>query len=409
MSLTFRRRIFAWLVVIAVVPAAIATVVGLYAPDIAAPLGGVAAWERAGATWREAQRALADPRVSPAARRALRQHGDELSLSLRRARQAQAIRAAFSGILAAVAVALAVLVSGGAIRLAGHLSRQLSRPIDELVAWTRRIQRGEPLPDAPPARGAPEFAVLREAFRTMAGELDAARSREVEAAELRAFRELARRVAHELKNPLTPMRFAIQRLAKDAAPQTQDLIEILDAESARIERMARDFSDLGRLPEGPPAPVDLGELLEELARGGAPDGIQVRVEHPPEPLRVTGHYEPLRRALHNLLINAIEAVQTGGAGAQGRRGAGEIVLAAAAARDASTPVVQVTVRDTGAGMPPDVLARVFEPYYTTKAKGTGLGLALVRQTVHNHGGTIAVASEPGAGTTFTITLRAEPA
>ena len=118
MSLTFRRRIFAWLVVIAVVPAAIATVVRLYAPDIAAPLGGVAAWERAGATWREAQRALADPRVSPAARRALRQHGDELSLSLRRARQAQAIRAAFSGILAAVAVALAVLVSGGAIRLA---------------------------------------------------------------------------------------------------------------------------------------------------------------------------------------------------------------------------------------------------------------------------------------------------
>lgn len=406
MSLTFRRRIFAWLVVIAVVPAAIVTVVGLYAPDIAAPVGGVAAWERAGATWREAQRALADPRLSPAARRALGQHGDELSLSLRRARQAQAIRTAFSGILAAVAVALAVLVSGGAIRLAGHLSRQLSRPIDELVAWTRRIQRGEPLPDAPPARGAPEFAVLREAFRTMAGELDAARLREVEAAELRAFRELARQVAHELKNPLTPMRFAIQRLAKDAAPQTRDLIEILDAESARIERMARDFSDLGRLPEGPPAPVDLGELLEELARGGAPDGIRVRVEHPPEPLRVTGHYEPLRRALHNLLINAIEA---GEADAKTSRRQVEIVLAAERVTSGTAEGVRVTVRDTGAGMPPDVLARIFEPYFTTKAKGTGLGLALVRQTVHNHGGTIAVASEPGAGTTFTITLRAEPA
>jgi len=405
-SLTFRRRIFAWLVVIAVVPAAIVTVVGLYAPDIAAPVGGVAAWERAGATWREAQRALADPRLSPAARRALGQHGDELSLSLRRARQAQAIRTAFSGILAAVAVALAVLVSGGAIRLAGHLSRQLSRPIDELVAWTRRIQRGEPLPDAPPARGAPEFAVLREAFRTMAGELDAARLREVEAAELRAFRELARQVAHELKNPLTPMRFAIQRLAKDAAPQTRDLIEILDAESARIERMARDFSDLGRLPEGPPAPVDLGELLEELARGGAPDGIRVRVEHPPEPLRVTGHYEPLRRALHNLLINAIEA---GEADAKTSRRQVEIVLAAERVTSGTAEGVRVTVRDTGAGMPPDVLARIFEPYFTTKAKGTGLGLALVRQTVHNHGGTIAVASEPGAGTTFTITLRAEPA
>jgi signal transduction histidine kinase len=403
-SLTFRRRIFAWLVVIAVVPAAIATLVGLYAPEIAAPVGGVAAWERAGATWREAQRALADPRLPPATRQAIRRHGDELGLSLQRARQAQAIRTAFSGILAAVTVALAVLVGGGAIRLAGHLSRQLSRPIDELVAWTRRIRRGEPLPDAPPARGAPEFAVLREAFRTMAGELDAAREREVEAAELRAFRELARQVAHELKNPLTPMRFAIQRLARQAAPETRDLIEILDAESARIERMARDFSDLGRLPEGPTAPVDLGELLEELARGGAPDGVQVRVERASGPLRVTGHYEPLRRALHNLLLNAIEAGEHD-AGTAGRHV--EIVLGAESLANGTVPLVRVTVRDNGPGMAPDVQARIFEPYFTTKAKGTGLGLALVRQTIHNHGGTIAVASEPGAGTTFTITLPAE--
>lgn len=406
MSLSFRRRIFAWLVVIAVVPAAIATLVALNAPEIASPVGGVGAWERAAASWREVQSTLADPALSPEARAALERHSEELSLSLQRARQARAIRTAFSGILAAVAVALAVLVSGGAIRLAGHLSRQLSRPIDELVAWTRRIQRGEPLPEAPPARGAPEFAVLREAFRAMAGELDTARSREVEAAELRAFRELARQVAHELKNPLTPMRFAIQRLAKDAAPQTRDLIEILDAESARIERMARDFSDLGRLPEGPPAPVDLGELLEELARGGAPDGIQVRVQHPPEPLRVTGHYEPLRRALHNLLLNAIEA---GEQDARTPRRQVEIVLGAESVANGTAPLVRVTVRDNGPGMTPDVRAHIFEPYFTTKAKGTGLGLALVRQTVHNHGGTIAVASEPGAGTTFTITLRAEPA
>jgi signal transduction histidine kinase len=403
-ALSFRRRIFVWLVVIAVVPAAIATLVALYAPDLAAPVGGVEAWERAGATWREAERALADPRLTPEARAALERHSEELSLSLRRARQALAIRTAFSGILAGVAVALAVLVGGGAVRLAGHLSRQLSRPIDELVAWVERIKRRESLPDAPPARGAPEFAVLREALRAMAGELESARSREVEAAELRAFRELARQVAHELKNPLTPMRFALARLRHTAGPDTAELIAILDAESARLERMARDFAELGRLPEGPPAAVDVGELLEELAKGGAPEGVSVRVERGAVPLEVMGHYEPLRRALHNLLLNAIEA---GEAEFRTRQRRVDVVLAAEAVANGATPGVRITVRDTGPGMAPDVVARIFEPYYTTKASGTGLGLAIVRQTVHNHRGTIAVASEPGAGTTFTVTLPAQ--
>src|SRR5213079_1333895 len=95
-----------------------------------------------------------------------------------------------------------------------HLSRQLSRPIDELVGWTRLIRRRMPMPARPPTRGAPEFEALRQALRERATTLDAARERELEAERLRAFREVARRVAHEIKNPLTAMRIAVDQLRR---------------------------------------------------------------------------------------------------------------------------------------------------------------------------------------------------
>jgi two-component system nitrogen regulation sensor histidine kinase NtrY len=402
-ALAYRQRIFAWLVAIAVVPAVIAITVSLLAPRYGAPVGGARAWEDAAASWRELRGGIRAERLSPEARLALERHGEQLSISVRRARQAEAIRAAFSGVLAAAALALAVLVLGGAVRLAGHLSRQLSRPIDELVAWTRRIQRGEPLPDAPPAKGAPEFTVLRDALRTMAGALERARSREVEAAELRAFRELAGQVAHELKNPLTPMRFAIQRLAREAPESQRELIGVLETESRRLEQMARDFGELGRLPEGPAAPVDLAELCDELAKGG-PDGIRVRVDRLDVTPRVAGHYEPLRRAFHNLVINAIDAVKERGEQDASENPEAEVVLGVRRAANGGEPAVEVTVRDTGVGIPAENLARVFEPHFTTKSHGTGLGLAIARQTVHHHGGSITIASERGRGTTVTVIL-----
>jgi len=369
------------------------------APQFSTPVGGADAWFEAASSWRDMRRGLDPAAMSPGTRLAMQRHEDQLSVAVRRARQAQTISAAFAGIIAAAALALSVLLFGGAVRLAGSLSRQLSRPIDELVSWTRLLQRGERIPQTEPARGAPEFEVLRGAFRTMATDLEQARQRDVEAAELRAFRELSRQVAHELKNPLTPIRFAVQRLARDASPAQQELIEVLGTESARLERMARDFGDLGRLPEGPAAPVDLGELCHELAKGG-PEDITIRVDQAPGVATVPGHYEPLRRALHNLVLNAIAAMQERRTDAQTHRHTDEIVLTVRPAGRA----MEVLVHDSGVGIPAENLSHIFEPQFTTKPAGTGLGLAIVRQTVRHHGGTIAVTSEPGRGTTFTVTL-----
>ena len=164
-ALAFRHRIFVWLVVIATVPAAVAVSVALLNTNLAAPVGGVEAWERAGDTWREATRRLDVRRLPAASRQALQRHGEELTRSIRRARQVQALRYQIAGTLAGVAAGLMVLITGGAVRLAGHLSRQLSRPIDDLVEWTGRLARREPLPEGPDVKGAPEFRILREAFR----------------------------------------------------------------------------------------------------------------------------------------------------------------------------------------------------------------------------------------------------
>lgn len=417
MALTFRRRVFVWLVVVAAIPAGAGVGLVLLAPRIAAPVGGVAAWDRAGTTWNEVEHALARQSLSPASRKALAQHGADLSTSIRLAHQSLYIRNAAAAALGGAAAALFALIAFGTVRLAGHLSRQLSRPILELIAWTGHLTRGEPLPETPPAKGAPEFDVLRGAFRRMAADLAAARAREVEAAQLRAFRDLARQVAHELKNPLTPLRFAAHRLAQDARPDQGELIEIIAGESARIEQMAKDFATLGRLPEGPPSPVDVAELVESLVRGTAPATIAVRVERPPDLPMVSAHYEPLRRALHNLILNACDACEAGRTdarmhGCTEEEQRGEIVVALRAVANGipdAAPAVEIVIHDDGVGIPPENLPRVFEPYFTTKAHGTGLGLALVRQTIHDHGGTIGVQSEPGRGTTFTVTLPVSPA
>jgi signal transduction histidine kinase len=396
--LEFRARLFLILLGFAVLPSVFLTL--LWAGSISEGLslvGASAAWDSVAATGERAISAARADSLTPAQQRALRDHEEELRSSLLQARRVRFLAERAVPVVIVLALLGVAALTVVASRVAGHLSRQLSRPLAQLVDWTGRIARQEPLPDGAALRGAPEFGVLRERMRSMAEELALGRTRALEAERAEAFRETARRVAHELKNPLTPIRFAVERLRREAPPELAETVEVLAVESQRLEQMARSFGTFGRLPEGPAADVDVGELVRYAARATVPETVPLRLEVPDGLPMVRGHHDALARALSNVLINAVEACSDGG----------EIAVRVARRRNGTGDGVEVIVEDTGCGIPPERLARIWEPYITYKPGGTGLGLAIARQTIAAHRGEVNAESTVGEGTTIRFVLPAQ--
>src|SRR6478609_5652802 len=212
MRLAFRQRILLILILLGAVPTAVAILGWALTVRSTTPAAGaLRAMEDVGASGRTLLQTLDSTRLSPAERRALSDHAAKLNRAL--------------GQLQRVTTFGRYYYAG--LGLGGHLSRQLSRPIEELIGWTGHIRRLEPLPPDRPGRGAPEFEALRRALREMADALDQGRARALEAERLRAFRETARRVAHEMRNPLTPIRLAVAQLTRNAAPSQQEAIDVL--------------------------------------------------------------------------------------------------------------------------------------------------------------------------------------
>lgn len=396
-QLGFRARLLLVLILFAALPALMLTVAWSVTVTRLLPLvSSDAMWDQVAATGDEAMRVARALPLTPEQRAAVDAHERELTESLTLAARFRYLADRTLPILllgALAGLALLVLVAS---RVAGHLSRQLSRPLDEVVGWTERLARGQPLPDEAPRRGAPEFAVLRRRMRAMARELERGRARSLETERLRSFRETARQVAHELRNPLTPIRFAVARLEREAPPELAEPVEVLAVESERLERMARSFAQFGRLLEGPPADVDLAELARYAARAAVPEEIPVDVQVEDDVALVHGYHDALARALGNVMLNAVDACRDGGA----------ITVRVRNAPVHGRAGVLLTVHDTGSGIAPDQLARIWDPYVTTKAAGTGLGLAIVRQIVTAHDGLVGAESASGRGTTITIGLPA---
>ena len=395
--LPWRARLFAILLLFAVTPSVVLTLLWAGTVSQALPLvSGSAAWERVAVTG-DGALAVARARARTAAeRRAIDAHAQELRRSLELARRFSYVAPRVLRAVLVAGVLMVAVLTLVASRVAGHLSRQLSRPLDQLVRWTGLVQTGAAIPDEAAPRGAPEFETLRRRMRTMARELAAGRARALEAERAEAFRETARRVAHELKNPLTPIRFAIARLRRDATPEQGEVVEVLSSETERLARMAQSFAQFGRLPEGPTSEVDLGELARRAVATALPAQLTGRVEVAPDLPLVRGHHDALARALTNVLLNAVEACGA----------SGEIVVRAARARPApgAPESVELAVRDTGCGIAPELLARIWDPYVTQKAHGTGLGLAIARQTILAHGGAVDAVSAVGRGTEIRFIL-----
>ena len=387
----FRTRLFAMLLLFALIPTIVITLVWTGAASRALSLMSPgSAWERVARSGEAALETARARTLSPTERQVLQAHDNELRQSVELAKRFDFVASRTVRLIVFGALLIVGLVAVGASRVAGHLSRQLSRPLDELVGWTRLVQRGQPLPDHTERRGAPEFEVMRTSMRTMASELETGRKRAIEAERADAFRESARRFAHELKNPLTPIRFAVERLRRSAPDELRETIDVLVEESGRLDAMARSFAQFGRLPDGPAADIDVAELVTKTARSIVPDRLTLTLEIATNLPLVPGYYEPLVRAVANVLINAVEATPDHG----------EIVVHVShePAIPGTSSSVAIVVEDHGAGVPSDVLASMFDPYVTTKPGGTGLGLAIAKQTMVAHGGDISATSSADAGT-----------
>ena len=403
----FRGRLFFILLLFALIPSIVLSLSGGLTSWWALQLvGATAAWDSSYNSGSRALEATRHVTLSDEQRQAVTQFDSTMRANLLQAKRASYIYQRFAGLAAASAIIAFLLLVLGASRVAGHLSRNLSRPLQELVGWTERIGRGQSLPEGAPRRGAPEFEVLRQRMRDMADELEMGRTRALEAERSAALRETARQVAHELKNPLTPIRFAVERLRREApslSPSLSETIEVLDVESRRLEAMARSFSQFGKLPEGPQAEIDVGELVRYTARSTVPSEIDLSLDLSDGIPIIHGHHDALARALSNVILNAVDACRTA---PNGRAGSITVRVRPqdGGSENGGSRAVEIAVSDTGCGIPSEQLGRIWEPYVTSKAGGTGLGLAIARQTVLAHHGSVQAQSSVGEGTTIRFVL-----
>jgi signal transduction histidine kinase len=390
----FERRLLIALVLFSVIPTLVLVGLGTIILGEAVSLQTTpAGWERLGETGRvllERAEGASDPVLVEAAQA----HRQELTTSIQQAQRWGYLNRQALETLPWIATVFFLTLVLLAIRSARRIARSLASPIDELVGWSQRVARDEPLPlaDVQPPEDSGDFAILRDSFRTMEREVRAARAREVETARVRASVALARGVAHELKNSLTPLRLAVRTLRSNRTLDgaTAEPLDVIDAESNRLEGLARAFSQFGRAPEGPRSAVDLVELLTYIGRTHVPKNISFRLEPSAPEVWVEGYYDALSRALVNLVLNAVEAM--------GERG-GSLAVSLG---ETDAGKVGIRIADSGPGLPAGSEQRLWDPDFTTKPRGTGLGLALVRQTIHAHGGEVIARTAASGGAEFEI-------
>ncbi len=300
-----------------------------------------------------------------------------------------------------ISAALSLLTLVGVVAIGLLVARRTARDLDQLVAGSLAAARGD-LDHRVPVRSEDEIGAVAKAFNFMMEDLRSSKERLVIAERIAAWQEIARRLAHEIKNPLTPIQMAMDTLRKTWRKQHPSFGEILEEstttvmeEADRLKKIVSEFSGFARMPKPEFQRLDLNELVRSalaLYQGAAPIEIQIAPQLP----RIDADKNQLNQVVLNLVENARDAI--------GQRSDGRIIVATRIG-DASDRVMLV-VEDNGPGIPADLKDKVFAPYFTTKHSkgGTGLGLAIVHRIVSDHGGRIAVADALGGGARFAIEL-----
>ena len=286
------------------------------------------------------------------------------------------------------------------------VSARVTRPVERLADAARAVAAGDWDVRVDDVRTTGEIKVLADGFDTMTRQLVDQRDRLVQAERVAAWRELARRLAHELKNPLFPLRITIDNLRRAKSLSQSEFDEVFDESLTTLQTglgnlntVVGRFSDFAKMPAPQFSQVSINDIVEQsvalfraqLEAPGHPlIKVVVDLEASLGTIRADG--EQLRRVVQNLLLNAIDAMPNGG----------ELRITTRRVNGS----VRVDVADTGQGLNEEERSRLFTPYYTTKQHGTGLGLAIVQSVVADHSGKIWVDSEPGRGATFHIELPA---
>jgi signal transduction histidine kinase len=314
--------------------------------------------------------------------------GPPAILSIPLALREREVRSVLDDLDRSIRLASIVFLLAAAV-IARTMARRISDPIAELTRATRRIAAGDlSARVAPQSRD--ELAALMLSFNQMASDLDRQRQDLERSNRLAAWADMARQVAHEVKNPLTPIQLAAEHLRRVFADSREDFGSVLDSCTGTILEQVRalrgivtEFSAYARPPMPMAESVDLAAVLEAAARPYAavlPPGVLLEVRRSTVPA-VRGDRRLLERAVVNLIENALQAV-----GDDGR------VRLGLAERQGS---VEIRVEDDGAGLSPEVRERAFEPHFSTKTGGSGLGLPLVRKIAEDHGGWAGLETEAG--------------
>lgn len=321
-------------------------------------------------------------------------------------------------LLVYMAFLLAVIIV--TVTVGAALSRRVTRRVAELAEATGRVGAGD-LSVQVPTSGEDEIGELTRAFNAMVRDIHDSRDRIEYLQRLGAWQEFARRLAHEIKNPLTPIQLAIQEVHRsyggdDARFQGRldDALSIVQEEVATLRRLVGEFSDFARLPEAMLEPADLGQFLSAsvLAFGAVADSVQgkdgkpvgvVRCDPTDKPLPTRLDSMMLRRCIDNLIRNALQAIRDSapaGTEQPGTEQPGEVTISVG--KEGTRAFIAVA--DNGPGIDPSLRNRIFDPYVTTKSDGTGLGLSIVKKIVFEHQGEIRCEDNQRGGTRFTILL-----
>jgi signal transduction histidine kinase len=306
-------------------------------------------------------------------------------------------------------VSTAMLVGGAGILVAVLASlwfaAHVTRPVVSLAEAARRVAAGD-LGAKVEVESSDELGELARSFNRMTEDLVQQKDRTLQAERVAAWRELARRLAHELKNPLFPLQVTVENLmrAKQKSPQVfeevfQEGTATLLAEIDNLKTIIGRFSEFSRMPQPQRRPTRANDVVASVLRvfhaqlrdnDKEKNRISVRTELAESLPEISADSDLLHRALQNLVLNAIDAMPQGG----------ELAIRTRTLSDR----IELSVSDTGSGLTQEECGRLFTPYYTTKQHGTGLGLAIVQSVVSDHGGKISVESTKEKGTTFRIEL-----